>query len=174
MRTMGREERWSRAAQWLHGLGIVMLAGVMTGGVFLHELGSRSPAYRWVGLLHSLGGVALGALTVARLIARWRQAPPAELPLPALRRRGIALVHGLLYAALFVIVLSGMAMARSSGWHAFLMGETAAPQLSGVFRELHEHAGHVLLMLLGLHVGGALLAELTQGRVLRRIFGFLK
>jgi len=167
-------DRWNRAAQLMHNAGLLLLAAVMGGGVLLDELGPASQGYRWVGLLHSLGGVALGSLTLARVVWRWKSPAPTELPLPALHRRGIAAVHALLYAALFAVALSGMAMARTTGWHYFVIGQAPAPRLDGLFKDIHEHAGHVLLMLLALHVAGSAVAEVRQGRVLRRIFGFLR
>lgn len=168
-------ERWSKASQNLHHLSVLMIAGLVAVGVTMTDLDPADPLRRYAGLAHSLGGVSLALITLWRLVLRARRPAPEALPLPALHRRGMEAVHGLIYAATLVVALSGKGMALTSEWPAYLRGALpAAPDLGALFlRQVHEHAVHVLIALIVIHVLGVAINELRHGRTLRRMFGWM-
>lgn len=168
-------ERWSKASQNLHHLSVLMIVGLVAVGVTMTGLDPADPLRRYAGLAHSLGGVALALITLWRVVLRLRRPAPEPLPLPTLHLRGMEAVHWLIYAATFVVALSGKGLGLTSDWPAYLRGALPnAPDLSALLlRQLHEHAVHVLLILIGLHVTGVLVNEVRHGRTLRRMFAWL-
>jgi cytochrome b561 len=168
-------ERWSKASQNLHHLSILMIAGLVAVGLTMTGLDPADPLRRYAGLAHSLGGVSLALLTLWRVVLRLRRPAPEALPLPALHRRGMEAVHWLIYAATFAVALSGKGLGLTSEWPAYMRGMLpAAPDLSALLlRQVHEHAVHVLIVLIGIHVLGVAVNELRHGRTLRRMFGWM-
>lgn len=148
------------ALHWLMALGIL---GTFALGVYMHEL-PLSPGklqlYSW----HKWAGVSLFLLGLLRLA--WRLGHPAP-PLPAamaapLRRAGGA-AHGLLYALMFAIPLSGWLMSSAKGfqtvWFGLLPLPDVVPKDKGLgdqLRALHEALNFTLLALLVGHAGAAL------------------
>jgi len=121
--------------------------------------------------LHKSIGITILALMTLRLFWRSVQAAPA-LPAsaPKWERTVAYLGHFALYAALFVMPLSGWAMISASDKPSVLFGTTAFPlipwlsqlppdqkkTLSEIFKSIHEFTANVLLFLIIIHVAGAL------------------
>ena len=102
--------------------------------------------------------------------------PGAPLPLTDLHRRGVAVVHGLIYAVIFGIGASGALTGARSAWPEYLRGELAqAPALGAMAsREVHEALVFMLVGLVLLHVAGMALQHVRRGGVLQRIVPFRK
>ena len=121
--------------------------------------------------LHKSIGITILALMTLRLFWRSVQAAPA-LPAsaPKWERTVAYLGHFALYAALFVMPLSGWAMISASDKPSVLFGTTAFPlipwlshlppdqkkTLSEIFKSIHEFTANVLLFLIIIHVAAAL------------------
>lgn len=168
-------EHWSKASQNLHHISVLMIAGLVAVGLTMTGLDAADPLRRYAGLAHSLGGMTLALLTLWRLLLRLRRPAPAPLPLPALHRRGMEAVHWLIYAATFIVALSGQGMGLTSDWPNYLRGALpSVPDLSSLLlRHVHEHAVHVLLVLIAVHVLGVAVNEARHGGTLRRMFAWM-
>jgi cytochrome b561/polyisoprenoid-binding protein YceI len=121
--------------------------------------------------IHKSIGLTVLALMALRLFWRALRAPP---PLPetvAKRERAAAhLVHFALYAALFLMTLSGWAMISASGKPSSLFNYTPFPLIPGLsglpaadkkslaalFKGVHEVTAYALVALVALHVAAAL------------------
>lgn len=167
--------RWSTRSVVLHGASIFLVAGMVAAGFIMSDLPADSSLRLLLSRLHTTFGIGLVLLTAGRLLVRWRGSSPAPLPLSTLHRRGVDLIHGLTYAVLFGLGVSGLVTALRSAWPSYVRGELAAvPELEQVLsRELHEALVYALLTLVALHVGGVILQELRGGGVLRRMFPML-
>lgn len=170
------KERWSGASlalHWLAGAGIVALA---SAGFVMTDLAADAGARLVLSRLHTLGGVALMLVTVARVVVRLRGPAIRPLPLSALHRRGIDVTHALMYLTTFGIGASGFATGAQSTWPDYLQGRLAkAPALEALAsREAHEALVFALLGLVLLHVGGVLLQQVKLGGVLSRMVPFGK
>jgi cytochrome b561 len=109
-------------------------------------------------------GMTILALIVLRFL--WRLSHPVapESTLPAWQRVSSELVHWLLYLAVLLTTVSGWFFASMRGWTIHLYGVVPLPHLvaegSPLGRALgtwHETLTWVLLVLIGVHIGAALL-----------------
>ncbi len=168
-------ERWSTASVAFHWLAAVLIAGLATAGFVMTDLPADSSARLLISRLHTAGGATLMLLTVARLVVRWRGPAVAPLPVADLHRRGIGVIHGLLYIVVFAIGASGFVTGALSAWPDYLRGGLAeAPALEALAsREAHEALVFALLGLIVLHVGGVMRQQFRTGDVLRRMVPFL-
>jgi cytochrome b561 len=165
--------RYTRTAVALHWL----LAAVIVANVALAlsvDYWSDAWTRPVIDTHKSLGITALG-LVILRLL--WRATHPAP-PLPATYKRwerlAAALGHGLLYALMFALPLSGwlhdsawkdaathpMQLFGLVPWPRIGVVQAMAPgpkeALHTLFGNVHEALGYALYMLLALHVGAAL------------------
>lgn len=173
--TPTKEAQWSRPIVALHWLSALLIVGLVTAGFVLSDLPADSQTRLLMSRMHTLGGLTLMVLTVTRLVFRARGPAPAPLPLPDLHRRGVGLVHALLYVVLFAIGASGLVTGATSAWPEYLRGGLSeAPALEALAsRQAHEALVFALLALVLLHVGGVMVQQLRQGRILRRMAPFL-
>jgi len=170
------QNRWSKPTAALHWIGALLIIGLATVGFIMTDLPAESSSRRLLSQMHTIGGLTLMLLTVARLIMRRRGGPIEPLPIPVLHQRGIAATHTLLYIVTFGLGLSGFITGIRSTWPDYIQGKLAeAPALGAVAsRQVHEVLVIALLVLVGLHVGGVMLQQLRRGGVVRRMMPFLK
>lgn len=169
-------ERWSNTSVALHWLGALFIVGMATAGFIMTDLPPDSSGRLLLSRMHTVGGATLMLLTVARLIARRRGPKVAPLPVSELHRRGVGVIHALLYAVTFAMGASGFLTGARSAWPDYLLGQlTDAPALETLAsRGVHEVLVFALLGLVLLHVGGVMLQQVRQGGVLRRMMPLLK
>ena len=166
------KERWSNASVALHWLAAALIVGLATAGFVMTDLPADSSGRLLISRLHTLGGATLMLLTVARLVVRRRGPAVSPLPVSDLHRRGVGVIHALLYVVTFGIGATGFVTGARSAWPDYLRGQLAeAPALAS--REAHEALVFALLGLVLLHVGGVMLQQVRQGGVLRRMVPFL-
>lgn len=128
--------------------------------------------------LHKLAGLCVLVLTVLRLGLRARE-PLPELPahVSRLQQRVAGLVQVMIYLLLVAIPLSGWAMQGAAGNPVKVFGALTLPQISpeslvlyGALREAHGFLAISLLLLIMLHIAGALYHGLVlRDGVLRRM-----
>ena len=127
---------------------------------------------------HLSMGLLILLLIAARLV--WRlthPAPPAPTDLPSALRALSRVTHYAFYAILMVLPLLGWANASARGWAVNLFGGIPLPSLVAKGSSLGMQAGDVhmtlatiLLVLIGLHVAGALYHALVlRDRTLQRM-----
>lgn len=164
-------KRWPTTTIVIHWASAAMIFGLAGAGFVMSDLPPDSSLRLLLSRSHTVSGMALMVLTVARLVVRARGRSPAPLPLPAIHRRGVGVVHGLLYATTFGIGLSGFVTGLRTAWPSYLRGDIATvPDLGHVAsREAHEALVFVLLGLVVLHVGGVLVQQLRGGDALPRM-----
>ncbi len=179
--SLKNQERWGAVSQGLHWLvaALVLLLGIV--GLVMGEL-PRVPKYFWVYTAHKSLGITVLALVVVRL--GWRLyagAPPAVPGTPGWQQRTANVTHGLLYALVLAMPLSGWLYDSASGLRPFrLFGLVEMPRLSApderladLSHALHEWGFWLLIALVLLHAGAALyhhlhLRDATLARMLPR------
>ena len=168
-------ERWSNTSVALHWLAATLIVGLATAGFVMTGLPADSSGRLLISRTHTLGGATLMLLTVTRLVVRRRGPAVRPLPVSELHRRGVGVIHALLYAVTFAVGASGFVTGARSAWPDYLRGQLAeAPALEALAsRQAHEALVLTLLGLILLHVGGVMLQQVRRGAVLRRMVPFM-
>jgi len=150
-------------AKTLHWLILLLLIAQYTIAWTMPHIGRNTPAEGLVSL-HFSTGVTILAIVILRLL--WR----LTHPIPTLRgivpawQYGLAyLSHILLYLVLLVLPILGWVDAGFRGYAVDFFGLftipqwiAASPALAGRTGDIHAAIGTILLILVGLHVLGAL------------------
>ena len=173
---------YTATAKALHWLMALLLIGLFTLGIYMHEL-PLSPRklqlYSW----HKWAGVTAFLLVALRLAWRLAHRPPA-LPdaMPRLVRRVASATHGLLYLLMFAIPLSGWLMSSAKGFQTVYFGVLPLPDLlqkdaalGETLQRIHMLLNFTLAALVAGHVGAAIKHHLIdRDDVLSRMLPFLK
>jgi len=163
MRLTNTDEGYGLVHWLIHWATAVLIAWLFYLGLTMVDL-PLSPLKFETYALHKSLGLTVLALLVLRLI--WRSlTPPPPLP-DEMKRRDAALakaVHHGIYVLLVVIPLTGWLYSSATASPANYFGFFTVPDLIGtseatgkVLRWIHDIAGKLLLLLLALHVVGAL------------------
>ncbi len=156
------EARYSRPAVALHWViaGLIVcgfaLGWVMTGLPFSPQ---KLKFYSW----HKWIGMTVLGLSALRGLWRLSHPPPPALPAPAWQHALARFTHGMLYALMFAMPLSGWLYSSASGYPVVYLQLLQLPDLVSKNKELartlvqiHESFAWLLLATFGLHVLGAL------------------
>lgn len=157
--------RYSRGAIVLHWLIAVLIVLNFVVAWTAEEMSKADEAAMMAN--HKAIGITVLVLTVLRVI--WRVAkkpPPLVETLKSWEAALSRVVHGVLYFLMLALPLSGWAMssAFSKGKGVSLFGLFDAPALPvgydkptiGMYHDMHEIFATLMLVLVALHVGGAL------------------
>ena len=168
---MSASSRYSTPAIVLHWLVAVLIFATFPLGLYMVDL-PLSPDKLKLYSYHKWIGVSVFLLVAIRLGWRLTHTPPA-LPgdIAAWQRRASAVAHGLLYAMMGVIPVSGWLMSSAKGFQTVWFGVLPLPDLVEKSRELgellatvHQFLNYVLLALVILHVGAALKHHFIERR----------
>jgi len=170
--TMARSD-YSGLAKLLHWLIALVIAGMVSLGVYMTEVQGDLQYKLWLYQLHKSFGVTLFALLAIRLA--WRQiSPPPPMPpsMPAWEQRAAKAAHIGLYVLMFALPLSGWARVSASPlsvptqvfglftlphipWLASLANETKQAW-EPVFQTIHWALAWTLVAIAAVHAGAAL------------------
>ena len=171
-----QHQRYTTIAIALHWLIAAAIIGMIALGWIMTGLPTATPAERGQQFtlfqLHKSIGVTILLLSVARVVWRLMNPPPPEPQMPALQAGLAKLVHISLYVLIIVMPLSGWIMVSASptGVDTILYKTVHWPHLPGLstlsletkkqlqdpLEFLHSKLAWVIIVLLGLHVAGAL------------------
>lgn len=145
---------------WLIALAII---GLYPLGLYIETLTYYDPEYRTVPVWHKGIGLIISAVFVLRLLWRFANKPPKELPQPAMLALLSKLIHGLLYLLLAVVLISGYLISTADGRGIELFGWFTVPALPYSFENQEDIAGEVhfitatvLISFAALHAAAAL------------------
>lgn len=176
--------RYTKTAVILHWLIAILIFGMFALGWFMTDLPKEAPkqmaydlfdwgVYTWqlseeasprsfYFNLHKSIGISILALIVLRILWRITHRPPALLSTYKTWEKKLAHgAHHLLYLLMLAVPLSGLIMATLSKYGVkwfgipFISGLDNTP-LRETFEQTHELLGIVILVVIGLHVLGAL------------------
>lgn len=146
----------------LHWLTFTLIVGAFGLGQYLEDLPlspTKLKLYSW----HKWLGMSVLFLLPLRLAFRWADKLDHTRGLTLLEQRASALVHGLLYALLLAVPLTGWLHSSAAGFPVVWLGVLPLPDMVGkdkllaeFFKELHEGGVNLLVILVALHVAAAL------------------
>lgn len=151
--------QYSKGVVIAHWLTLLLLIAAYFLGEEAHDMRKEGGATIGIYLAHSLAGGAVVVLTLLRLMFRKVNGVPAPVGTGMMDKVATG-VHYALYAVLFLLPVSGMMQVLNSDvGKAMLAGDAALlPQkFTGVAAHvIHENLVVVLMVLVGIHVLGAL------------------
>lgn len=181
---MSVSNRYTKTAVVLHWLIAIAIFGMFALGWYMSELPKEGPKqmafdlfdlgiYTWqlseeatlrtfYFNLHKSIGVTLLALVIFRLIWRITHKPPALLTSYSAFERKLATgAHHLLYLLMIVLPVSGLMMTLYSKYGLKWFGIDFLPGLDNkglrdIFKESHEIIGVIILLVIIIHILGAL------------------
>lgn len=164
-------DRYGSVAIAIHWVTALAVVGLLISGNVV--AGVPSDAKAPILVVHVLVGTLVLLLTLARLAWwAWGDRPPAPVAgQPHWQELAAKLVHGLLYAAIFLLAASGIGTLALSGALTALMGQGPMPDFSTVPpRLVHGLAGRLMLLLVVVHVAAALYHQfIRRDRLLGRM-----
>jgi len=161
--TASEVSRYTWQAMLLHWLLAVLVIGMLWLGYSLDGIPRNTPARAFYINLHKSFGVLALALVLLRLGWRASHRPPPFPPaMPRWQTRWAAWTHGLLYLCILLQPLSGY-LGSSFGKYGVKFFGMPLPQwgwddkgLRAFFGEIHEVVAAALVVLIAIHVLGAL------------------
>ena len=148
------------ALHWLIAVLIVVLVGI---GWYMGDLPRASAGKRFFEALHESLGLLVALVVAVRLAWRAGHSPPPLLQaMPQRERHAAALLHGLLYACMVLMPLTGYLSANFDRGPLLFFGlelpRWSAPDraLSRLFEDIHTASSNVLVAIIALHVAAAL------------------
>jgi cytochrome b561 len=187
---MSNTTRYTKTAVFLHWLIAICIFGMFALGWYMSDLPKEAPKqmaydlfelgiYTWqlseeasprtfYFNLHKSLGVTIFALIIIRILWRLTHKPPALLATYKAWERKLATgAHHLLYLLMVAMPLSGIIMATYSKygikWFGadFIKGLDNTP-MRELFKEVHEIVGIIILLIIIVHVLGALKHKLID------------
>ncbi len=173
-----QQQRYTAVAIALHWAIALLIIGLLAVGWIMDAMpgGPGSPKIAII-QLHKSFGITVLLLTIARILWRLMNPPPAEPPVPAWQKLLASGVHVLLYAVMLAMPLSGWIMASAEiDKHETLFFGTLpfyAPGVAGLpaaTREplaeglefVHHNLAWVMVGLIVLHVAAAMKHQLVD------------
>lgn len=137
------DERWGAVSQLLHWLIVLLILGIGAAGLVMTEM-RNSPDKIQVYLLHKSFGLTVLALVALRLLWRLYAGTPGPVPgTPRWQERIASGTHGLLYALVFAMPLSGWLLNSAAGFPLRWFGLFRLPPIAAKGDRLHELAVQV-------------------------------
>jgi cytochrome b561 len=154
--------RYTRVAIWLHWIIAALIVANLTIGLIHDDLDRaiRGPLMNF----HKATGITILVLTLARLAWRLTHRPPPDDPVMKPWERALAhLTQWVFYGLLIILPLTGWLLISTGknslmGWYGLFTVPPlpAAKATHEIWSESHEILGYAMLVLLLLHVAGAL------------------
>lgn len=151
-------------ARWLHWIVAVAVLVMIPAGLVMVQEGLPRAVQDTLFILHKNLGTLLIPVILVRVIYRLTHRPP-PLPdtIPRWQRRAAALSHGMLYALLIVLPVSGLVRVRAGGYPIELLDRLGvgpwigrSEPLAAAASALHAAAAFLMIGVLAVHVGAAL------------------
>jgi cytochrome b561 len=144
----------------LHWLMALLIIGLLCVGIYMSEMERGPEKFQLYALHKSFGVIALGLFAI-RLLWTLSNPRPIALGTPGEQKLAAAVKH-MMYLLMLLMPLSGLVMSWSGGHTVALFG-LELPSLLGedkargeVARTLHGLGMYLFVLMIVLHVGGAL------------------
>jgi cytochrome b561 len=174
--------RYTTTAIALHWLLALLIISGFSLGLYMVDLPvspSRLKLYNY----HKWLGVAILALSAARLL--WRLAhtpPPLPASAPAWQNTAAHAAHRLLYLLFFAVPLSGWAYSSASGFPIVFLGVVPLPdfvpkdrEMAEIFKTVHWLAAYALAFVVVAHTAAAFKHQfVNRDGLLARMVPFMK
>ncbi|WP_430391320.1 cytochrome b [Dyella sp. 20L07] len=162
MSLRSNDRQWGSVAKFFHWITALAILGNGVFGLLMDLASSPMQKINWLALHKSIGLTVL-ALLLLRLLWRAADRRPREDPAPRWQQLAAHAVHGVLYLLIAALPLSGWWFNSVTGkplqfFKLFNLPALSAanPDLRHLSHSIHENLFWFLVIVLVLHVGGAL------------------
>jgi cytochrome b561 len=155
---------FSKTLHWLMAAIILTLifVGIYMAGLPKESAAEKQYAFQFYDLHKSFGVVALGLIILRLVWMRVSRAPELPSAFAPKERVVVKALQGLLYLLMIVVPLSGYLMSNAGGHPIHFFGLFEMPALvseneaiGDLTHEAHEILGWAILVLIALHLAGA-------------------
>ncbi|MEL6744351.1 MAG: cytochrome b [Pseudomonadota bacterium] len=151
-------------AKFIHWIMAALILLMIPVGVLMIQDGLPRWLQNNLFIFHKNMGVVLLLLIAVRIAYRWRNTPPPVPPhLAAWQARIAGLTHGLLYALLVIMPLSGYVRVRAGGFPIEALDAMGIPALvprsdalAAFAKSTHYYGSWAICILVAMHIGAAL------------------
>lgn len=161
-----RAMRYSTIAASFHWLSVVLILAQIWLGFTFKDFPKGSVERGFYFDWHKTVGVAILLVALARLAVRLMD-PPPPFPegTPDWQRMLARWTHRILYALMILLPLTGLMAVSRGGAMTSLVGGLSFPTVPDIagLHETHEAMAWGLIVLLGIHVAGALRTQFFEG-----------
>jgi cytochrome b561 len=179
MSLRNNDRQWGAVSKFFHWVIALAINGNGIFGLMMDLAGSPMRKINWLALHKSIGLTVL-ALALLRVLWRWSDGRPRDMPAPRWQQWSARAVHLLLYVLIVAIPLSGWWFNSVSGkplqWFKQFNLPALVPKddtLRHFAHGVHEYLFWFLLLVLVAHVGAALKHHVVdKDNVLRRMLPF--
>lgn len=177
MALLNSDSRYGALAVGLHWVTLLLMGTGFLTAEMEEWIPKHSPWRDPVQDLHGSVGLLVLAIAVPRLLLHLAdRRPPIAPPVPEVQDRLAVIVHGALYALLFLLPATGYLVVGLGGDDVKFFG-TPLPfplreskVLEDVFEEIHEFLANAAYAVIALHAGAALFHHYVQrDNTLRRM-----
>lgn len=171
------DERYRPTIQLLHWLIALTVIGLLIAGILLHYDLISDAVHKPLAVLHMSFGLAILVLMLVRFVVRRRAGvPPMPDSISPPVRIAAHATQMLFYALLIAMPVFGILFVQAHGRPVPFFGLFTLPVIVGknqeikdIFAFLHFWGGIAVIVLLLLHVGGAIRHEMRGERIIRRM-----
>jgi cytochrome b561 len=165
MQLRNTTERYGVVTKTFHWTIALLIICLICVGIYMTELADKTnPGIFRLFFLHKSTGIFVLFLATCRILWHIYSHPADFVPSVKLWEKMAArIAHALLYAAMFVMPLSGWLLSSAAGRPVSFFGLFTLPDLvakdkatQDFFSGIHEIVGWSLIPLIGIHVAGAL------------------
>lgn len=160
---MEKQEKYSVAIRYMHVVGGLAFVAALVLGLVMDDMERGSAKFELM-FFHKSLGLAVMGLVAFRLLELFRSGAPA--PLENHKKWEVLAAKAVkigLYGVMIVMPFSGVLMSWSAGYPAEFFGLfqlqpmiDKSPILNDFMDEIHDSAVPLIMLLLALHIGGAI------------------
>lgn len=178
---MNSETAYGSVSKALHWIIALLIIGLIVVGFLMGEVDRENPLRRTLYSLHKSTGMLVLILAAFRVFWIFISKPPAiPAAVPAVMVKIHKSVVGLLYLLMLGMPLSGYFMSTFKGYavkfydlFSFPMIVEKSPETGKLFEQIHEIGAWVILVVVLLHLVGAIKSRIkgkgTEADLLKRL-----
>jgi cytochrome b561 len=165
----------------LHWLVAITVIGLFALGYWMVDLGYYDPWYKEGPDLHKSIGILLFMVMVLRIIWRTQQIKPHALDShTSLEKKAGSIVHGFLYSALFILMISGYLISTADGRAIEVFNQVSIASFGELFADqedlsglVHKYLAYALMFTVLLHALAAFKHHfIDKDKTLLRMLGY--